>query len=227
MMNTMNLEQITKNLGISAEKLTEAIAACGIEPNDGTVSMSETMQLMAYVREHKYDFERKSQEYLERASGSCTMFIDTCELLHERFPELLERLTPLLKRNGKKLLIPSGVESELKNLFFRNEELREKIGSVLELLEQKETEGVVAVCGREGETFADQQMLAIATGALLSDTMLFITRDCHLSEDILHLNGLSSVRGGKVVVNRINKYGYLSRYITLAEREGAEAETRS
>ena len=224
-MNNMELNQISKNLNLTEEKMNEMLAACGIEPSNGTVTIGETMKLMEYAKTHKNDCERKAKDYLEMASGNCTMFIDTCELLHEQFPTLLERLTPLLKQNGRKLMIPSAVECELKNLFFKNEELREKIGSVLELLEQKEKEGIVAVCGREGKTFADQQMLTIAISSLLGDTALFITRDNSLSEDIIKLNELGSVRGGRIVVNRINKYGYLSRYITTAEREaqrGAE-----
>lgn len=225
MMNYMNIDQITKNLNLNEDRMNEMLAACGIESHNGTVTISETMQLMEYAKTHKNDCERKAQDYLVMASGNCTMFIDTCELLHEQFPILLERLTPLLKQNGKKLMVPSAVESELKNLFFKNEGLREKISGVLELLEQKESEGVVSVCGREGETFADQQMLTIAACSLLNDTTLFITHDNSLSEDIIKLNELGSVRGGRIVVNRINKYGYLSRYITTAEREahrGAE-----
>ncbi len=219
MMNKMTLEQIAKNLNLSNEYLCQMLQACGIEAQDGAVSFGETLQLMQYAKEHRDDRERKSQDYLAMACSRSSIFIDTCELLHEQFPTLLERLTPLLRQNGKKLMIPSGVENELKVLFFKNEELQAKIGGVMEFLEQKEREGIVAICGREGVTFADQQMLSIATGAMLSDTTLIITRDNALSEDILKLNQLASVQGKRVIVNRINKYGYLSRYIPQAERE--------
>ena len=220
-MNSMKIDQISKNLNLNEEKMNEILHACGIDPRDGEVSINEAVQLMEYAKAHKNDYERKAQDYLTMASGNCTMFIDTCELLHEQFPTLLERLSPLLKQNGKQLMVPSAVESELKNLFIKHEELREKIASVLELLEQKEREGVISVVGREAETFADQQMLTIAACSLLGDTTLFITRDNSLSEDILSFNELGSVRGGRLVVNRINKHGYLSRYITAAEREAA------
>ena len=222
MMNNMNLNQISKSLNLSEEKMNEMLRACGIESRNGEISISEALQLMEYAKTHKNDYERKAQDYLTMASGNCTMFIDTCELLNEQFPALLERLSPLLKQNGKQLMIPSAVESELKNLFIKHEELREKIASVLALLEQKEKEGVVSVVGREGETFADQQMLTIAACSLLGDTTLFITRDNSLSEDILSFNELGSVRGGKLVVNRISRYGYLSRYIPAAEREAQQ-----
>lgn len=221
MMNKMNLDQIAKNLNLNDECLREMLQACGIEAHENAVTLTETMQLMQYAKEHRDDRERKSCEYLAMACSRSSIFIDTCELLHEQFPTLLEHLTPLLRQNEKKLMIPSGVENELKALFFKNEELRERIGGVMELLEKKEQEGLVAVCGREGETFADQQMLSIATGALLSDTTLIITRDNALSEDVLKLNQLASVQGKRVVVNRINRYGYLSRYIPRAEREAA------
>ena len=226
MMNYMNIDQIMKNLNLNEDRMNEMLVACGIETHDGTVTIGETMQLMEYAKTHKNDCERKAQDYLAMASGNCTMFIDTCELLHEQFPVLLERLTPLLKQNGKKLMVPSAVESELKNLFFKNEGLREKISGVLELLEQKESEGVVSVCGREGETFADQQMLTIAACSLLNDATLFITHDKDLSEDIIRLNECASVRGGRIVVNRISRYGYLSRYTPIAEREAAQGASQ-
>lgn len=165
--------------------------------------------------------ERFSREYLEAMIRRCTIFIDTCELLHEKFPVLLDNMTPFLRKYGKKLMIPSGVESELKKLFFKKPDLQEQIMKVVVLIKQKKEEGLVAVCGEADVTFADQQMLSIATGSLLSDEALFITRDCSLSEDILKLNDLGSVHGKKVTVNRISKYGYLAKYTPLADRTSA------
>lgn len=165
--------------------------------------------------------EQLSREYLEAMIRRCAVFIDTCELLHEMFPALLDNMTPFLRKYGKKLMIPSGVESELKNLFFKKPVLQEQIMKVLVLIKQKKEEGLVATCGEASVTFADQQMLSIATGSLLSDEALFITRDRSLSEDILKLNELGSVRGKKVAVNRISKYGYLAKYTQLADRASA------
>ena len=221
MMNTMNLNQITKNLKINEEKLSEMLAACGIDASNGSVTIGEAMTLKQYAKEHENTPAQKAQNYLEKSAECCTIFVDTNQLLCDQFPDFLERVTPLLKKNGKKLLIPSGVLCEMQKLLFREDELAEKVSSVLELLEQKVQEGVVAMVGNEGVTFADQQMLTIATCAMLSDTLMFLTKDNGLSEDILKVNDLNSVQGNKVFVNRINRYGYLSRYITAAEREAA------
>jgi len=166
--------------------------------------------------------EQFAKGYLEAMIRRCTIFIDTCELLNEKFPLLFDNMTPFLRQHDKKLMIPSGVETELKNLFFKKPELQEQIMNVLILIKQKKAEGLIASCGRDGVTFADQQMLSIATGSLLSDEALFITRDRSLSEDILKLNELGSVHGKKVTVNRISKYGYLAKYTPFrptSERE--------
>ena len=163
--------------------------------------------------------EQRAIAYLEAMICKCIIFIDTCELLNVQFPKLLDNMEPFLRKFGKKLMIPSGVETELKNLIIKKPELRQQITGVLLLLKQKQDDGLVEICGENGVTFADQQMLSIATGSLLSDEALFITRDRALSEDILRLNELGSVHGKKVTVNRISKYGYLAKYTPASERK--------
>lgn len=212
MMNQMNMEQIAEATHLSEEKMNEMLTRCGIQSSDGTLTVKQAMELMQYIQANQNSAEQKAEEYLKRMISRYTLFVDTCSLMHPEFPQLLERMTPLLRSSEKMLMIPSGVENELKHLLLKNNELRDHLGKLLELLDEKEREGIVMVCGSSATTFADQQMLAIAACSRVSDQVLFITQDNNLSMDILRLNELSSVRGNAVAVCRVNRYGYLSRY---------------
>lgn len=218
MNNTISVDQLAECQNTSGFQMRKYINDCGFDGSSEMISMRDALAVISYMNSVNAR-ERNSQEYLAAMIQRCTPYIDTCELLHEQFPTLMENMTPLLKQNGKKLMITSGVEAELKNLFIKKPELQKQIAAVFKLLEQKEKEGVVSVCGQEGVTFADQQLLSIATGSLLSDEALFITNDTALSEDILKLNTLGSIRGKKVIVNRISKYGYLAKYTPIADRQ--------
>lgn len=214
MMNQMTVEQIAEANHLTEEKMEQILDACGVQAENGALTVKEAMEVMQYLQSCGAVGEWRAKEYLERMIGRFTPFIDTCSLLRPEFPQLLEHLEPLLRANEKKLMIPSGVENELKHLLLKNDELRPRVAGLLELLDEKEREGVVMVCGSSASTFADQQMLTIATSARVSDQVLFITQDNNLSEDILRMNDLTSVRGNAVAVCRVNRYGYLSRYRT-------------
>lgn len=218
MMNQMRVEQIAEAVHLNEEKLNEMMTACGIQPQDGTLTVKEAMEVMQYIQSYQSDPEQKAQEYLARMIGGYTPFVDTCSLMRPEFPLLLEHMTPLLRTNEKMLMIPSGVENELKHLLLKHSELRGQISGLLGLLDEKEREGIVMVCGSTATTFADQQMLTIAASSRVSDRVMFITQDNNLSADILRLNELTSVRGNMVAVCRVNRYGYLSRYKAPEER---------
>lgn len=212
MMNQMSVEQIAEATHLNEEKMNEMLTRCGIQSRDGTLTVKQAMELMQYIQANQSSPEQKAQEYLERMISRYTLFVDTCSLMRPEFPQLLERMAPLLHSNEKMLMIPSGVENELKHLLLKHDALRGQLGNLLELLDEKEREGIVMVCGSSATTFADQQMLTIAACSRVSDQVLFITQDNNLSMDILRLNELSSVRGNAVAVCRVNRYGYLSRY---------------
>ena len=53
---------------------------------------------------------------------------------------------------------------------------------------------------------------------MTSTELLVITQDDGLSNDLLGLNRLQSVQGKRLTVGRINRYGYLSRYLTQEQR---------
>ena len=217
MMNQMTVEQIAEANHLTEEKMHQILDDCGVQAENGALRVKEVMEVMQYLQSCGSIGEWKAKEYLERMIGRYTPFVDTCSLLRPEFPQLLEHMEPLLLANEKKLMIPSGVENELKHLLLKNDELRSRVADLLVLLDEKERAGIVMVCGSSASTFADQQMLTIATSARVSDQVLFITQDNSLSEDILRMNDRTSVRGNAVAVCRVNRYGYLSRYRTLED----------
>lgn len=64
-------------------------------------------------------------------------------------------------------------------------------------------------------------MLEVATKFLTSTELLVITQDNGLSNDLMGLNRLRSVQGKRLSVGRINRYGYLSRYLTKEQRSAS------
>lgn len=130
----------------------------------------------------------------------------------------MEHLTPLLRVNGKRLFVPSSVLAELRSLLTKKPELRERITAAVKILAERKAEGTAVICGEAEASFADRQLLEVATRFMTSTELLVITQDDGLSNDLLGLNRLQSVQGKRLTVGRINRYGYLSRYLTQEQR---------
>lgn len=150
------------------------------------------------------------------------MLLDTCSLPHPSFSSLMEHLVPLLEKEGKNIIIPSGVIAELKNLHAAKPELANQIHTLLKELVRLRQKGLVKIYGVPGAYFADQQILTTAVRAMTSRELLVITQDNGLCEDLLHQNDLNSVQGKRGMAARINRYGFLSRCRSAAWRESSQ-----
>ena len=220
MMNTATITagQAARAMGLDEKGMMALLSESGVQTEGGLLTGADTEALLSFLEGRQEDSRRKAQENLERLAARYTFLIDTCSLLNEQFPTLMEHLTPLLRVNGKRLFVPSSVLAELRSLLTKKLELRERITAAVKILAERKAEGTAVICGDAEASFADKQLLEVATRFMTSTELLVITQDDGLSNDLLGLNRLQSVQGKRLTVGRINRYGYLSRYLTQEQR---------
>ena len=220
MMNTATITagQAARAMGLDEKGMMALLSESGVQTEGGLLTGADTEALLSFLEGRQEDSRRKAQENLERLAARYTFLIDTCSLLNEQFPTLMEHLTPLLRVNGKRLFVPSSVLAELRSLLTKKPELRERITAAVKILAERKAEGTAVICGEAEASFADRQLLEVATRFMTSTELLVITQDDGLSNDLLGLNRLQSVQGKRLTVGRINRYGYLSRYLTQEQR---------
>ena len=224
MNNNISIQQISKSLRISEESVSELLHRSGITAVDGDISINQATYLMERVESDDSLCEIRSRENLVRVVRRFTLIADTCTLLNENFPLLYRHLTPMLLTNGKRLVVPTCVVTELKRHLLNKPELRQRAADVLKLLEEGERDRLVEFLGDETDTFGDQQILSLATKLYVRGDVLLITYDHDLSRDALNLNELHSVQGWEVAVSRLNTHGYLSRYNPIQRDSGEKSE---
>lgn len=211
MSTTFTTTQLAQALAITEADTMDLLREFGFAPTDGMLSFAKTEEFLQLVQDSPSLLAKRGKANLERVADRYTLVFDTCALLHDRFPDLFERLQPLLRSSGKRIVIPSKVEEELKLLFLRKSDLRGKVSTVLNLLDSGEREGLVEVVS-SGSSFGDQQILTLVMELRTKEEPLVVTFDRALSEDLLRMNAVGSVAGRNVAVSRISLYGYLSRY---------------
>ena len=213
MMNVkFTVPQTAAAMGIPSTHLSTILAENGIQPQDGSLTL-EQIQRLQQIQEQQRMAALRSQNALERIVQKYTLLIDTCALLHEQFPLLVQHMEPLLRQNCKALVVPSSVVAELRFLPLKKPELAERIQALMPLLSGLQKRGLLRVYGSQGGSFGDRQMLAAVTTLLTTSPLLVITQDRDLSNDVLLLNRLDCMRDKQAVeVSRVNRYGYLSRF---------------
>lgn len=202
----------------SENELALLLVESGITPVEGFLDEYQISSLLAFLEQKQAERVKRAKVNLDHVARRYTFLIDTCSLLHEAFPDLMTHLIPILRECGKRMLVPSGVVAELRNLGERKCELRSRVMTLANHLAALKEEDLVEICGEYGESFGDKQILSTATRLMTDTELLIITQDKGLSEDLLQLNSLRSVHGKRLSVGRINRYGYLSRYIPESSR---------
>lgn len=174
MMNTAMITagQAARAMGLDEKEMAVLLNESGVCTANGLLTPADTETLLSYLAGQQEDSRRRAQENLERLSARYAFLIDTCSLLDEHFPALVEHLMPLLEANGKKLFVPSGVPAELRSLLAKKPELRGRIATAAQILAGLKEKGLAAICGGTDETFADKQMLEVATKFLTSTELL-------------------------------------------------------
>ena len=156
----------------------------------------------------------RAQAILENYVKEFKIFVDTCSLLDDYADEFWMNIIPLLKKYGTKIIVPMRSVEELmkhsNNLY--NKELAIKSKNTIKLLKQLIDAGFIEVRGEKDDNFADNVFQVVFTKFRLKYKLLLITQDNDLAKDILALNNNRSVKANKVYANRINPYGFLSRF---------------
>ena len=155
---------------------------------------------------------RQSREKLERLAERYTLMLDTGALLHPQFPNLVEHLTPLLRRSGKALLIPDGVVAELRTMAGRGPDRQDQVLTAARRLCDLQAQGLARIfdAGVPGAVGTDG--LLAAARRLSTVELLVVTQDNDRSAALMALNQPAYGRERRLGVSRINRYGYLSRY---------------
>lgn len=224
------VSQTAAAMGMEPARMWALLGQWGVQPREDSLTLEQIQQLRQLLSEHQDEHQLRAQNSLERVVQRYTLLADTCSLLHQQFPLLAERLTPLLRQSCRTLIVPSGVLAELRSLPLKKPELTERVRTALPCLAKLQNQGLLRIYGEREGSFGDQQLLSSATRLMTSSPLLVITQDRDLSCDLLRLNQLDSMREKQpVAVSRINRYGYLSRFQPLEQRpadsraEGAAA----
>lgn len=159
------------------------------------------------------DNARRAQENLVRLVSRYTFLIGTCSLLHPQFSEMMGHLIPLLRENGKYLIIPDSVINDLQRLVIKNPEMTDQISNLIHQLANLRMEGLVQVCGNGTERSFAKHLIKLAEQLLTYTEPLIITQNNRLSEDLVALNRARPTTEKRLAVSRVNHYGFLSRYI--------------
>lgn len=125
-MNRISMNQAAEAVKLDVTALRALLECCG-------VAVLQEWQREADLRQQE-EAAKRYQGKLAWLAERYTMMIDTCSLLHSQFPAFVEHMTPLLRQQGKALIVPSGVVEELKSLLERKPELRETVRPVAVVL---------------------------------------------------------------------------------------------
>lgn len=159
------------------------------------------------------DGARRAKENLARLAARYTFIVGTCALLHPKFPEMIGHLAPMLRENGKQLLVPTSVIGDLQRLVLKNPGMTGQVNELIGLLANLHVNGLVLVCGDSGELNSRKQIRMLAEGLLESSEPLVITQNNAFSEELVMVNRLRPSMSNRLAVSRVNHYGFLSRYI--------------
>ncbi|MGP1457697.1 MAG: PIN domain-containing protein [Treponema sp.] len=164
--------------------------------------------------------EQKAHTKLENYVKNYKVFMDTCSIL-QTDNLFWEHIYPLLNKYKKNIIIPQKCIEELNKLKLSSEaKLSENAKKKILLLEELRTKKIIEIRGEKNDNFADNVFQSVFTKFRLQHNLLLITQDKKLAKDILRLNEIESQKSQyKIVVNQINKYGYLSNTIFTGKIE--------
>lgn len=167
------------------------------------------------------EIEEKSKSFLYHLVKYYKIFIDTCSLLSIRANKFWEHITPILKAQNASVIVPYRVYEEVEKYADNLELCKKKVPNdpnfnltakkakkkILSLYEQ----GLVKIFGDKTDNFADNVFQTVFTKFRMKYNLLLITQDKDLASDIMKISESKSVMANnKILVRKINNYGYLS-----------------
>ena len=208
-MNKIYRTTLMNILGVNNDELNQLLYLSDLPSDADWYEESDLQKLEQYIG---------YQKRLEKLTDGCILLLDTSAVLHPMFFKLMEHLLPILLQTGQNLILPCWVREEMIKVAKDQPYLINQINAASSWIIQMEKEGVLKIFGESSATFGDPQLLAVVTKMFVNHRVLVIVQDYDLSNDLLDLNRLQSVRGKEIRVCRINRYGYLSRFHHQNER---------
>ena len=100
-------------MDLTAEAMDAILLSCGISSTRENLNEEEVRAIQRYLQQQSDGLSAQAQERLERTVEQYTVLVDTCSLLHYQFSAWMEHMLPVLRRTGKRLIIPSSVLQEI------------------------------------------------------------------------------------------------------------------
>ena len=166
------------------------------------------------------DIEEKSLAFLEKSIKQNKVFIDTCSILSEQADKFWGHVVPLLQREGKHIVVPKRVYEEVAK-FATNPELcaqksptlNQRAKKALNTLGLLRKAKLIEVYGEPTDNFADNVFQTVFTQYRMKYNLMLITQDHNLAVEIEQIGKSKSVKSQyRIQVERINYYGFLSRF---------------
>lgn len=169
------------------------------------------------------EVEERSKHFLENAVKDFKIFIDTCSLLFDDADKFWTNIVPLLQRERKTIIIPFRVYEEVEKFASNPSLCTIKNGSNPNLNKQAikaknnvimlQKAGLIEVFGNNNDNFADNVFQTVFTQFRLKYNLMLITQDNNLANDIINIGNSKAVNtNNRIMVERINKYGFLSAF---------------
>ena len=162
----------------------------------------------------------KASAFLELSVKKFKIFIDTCSLFYYQADLFWKNIVPILEREQKSIIIPYRVYEEVKkfadnpDLCLRKKDptLNQRAKKVLNNIDILQKKRLVEIFGDPDDLYiADNVFQTVFTKYRLKYNLMLITHDRNLASDILMIGKSKAVSTtNQILVERINKYGYLS-----------------
>lgn len=162
--------------------------------------------------------DKSADLFLESSVKQFKIFIDTCSLLSDHADLFWGKITPILEREHKSIIVPFRVYEELKKfsddpkLCVRKgkPELNQRAKVTLKNMAALQSAGLIEIFGDENDAFADNVFQTVFTRFRLKYNLMLITQDRALASDILNIGQSKSVNTkNQIQVYRITNNGNL------------------
>ena len=176
-----------------------------------------------------YSEETKPSNLAKLLNNFDKVFMDTCSLMEDSFPQFMDCLVKSHEywKDGLKVIVLGECMEELKK------HSKSKDGDkfveaklAIKILEHNKRHGktieITKPTHKDG--FADRAIFAKVTDLRIAEKILIITQDKKLTNDIRGLNGLESQKGRNIHVYRISRNGDLE--INYGEKPQERAPAR-
>lgn len=221
----LSIIKIAKSLNMNIKDVTDMLNSIGIIVTNVDTHLNEKQidKIKTVINKIKSvektdnnnSLNEKYQNQLNDLVKDYVVFIDTCSLMHYNFKKLMKKLSPVLMKNNKQMIVPTKVVEELKKHLFNYEQkpqVAERAKVALNILENMKNNRLIDLRGEITDNFADNVFESVFAKHRLNHKLVLITQDRDLAEDILNLNNTKSSKGYPISVKKINQFGDLIDY---------------